>query len=40
VFVCNSLIGIWPVTRLDGRVLAVGSLTARLREWLEADAEE
>jgi 4-amino-4-deoxychorismate lyase len=37
VFVCNSLIGIWPVTRLPGRALAVGELTGRLREWLAAD---
>lgn len=40
MFVCNSLIGIWPVTRLEGRALAVGSLTTRLRERLQADRDE
>jgi 4-amino-4-deoxychorismate lyase len=30
VFVTNALFGIWPVTELDGRRLAVGATTERL----------
>jgi len=32
IFLTNSLIGICPLTMLDGRILAVGALTERLIE--------
>jgi 4-amino-4-deoxychorismate lyase len=34
VFLCNSLIGIWPVTRIDDRVYPAGKLTRQLQELL------
>lgn len=33
VFVCNSLIGIWPVHRLDDRDYAPGAWTRRMQHW-------
>ncbi|MDE2070310.1 MAG: aminodeoxychorismate lyase [Gammaproteobacteria bacterium] len=33
VFVCNSLIGIWPVRRLDNQEYAVGDWTRRMQHW-------
>ncbi|HFD79417.1 MAG TPA: aminodeoxychorismate lyase [Gammaproteobacteria bacterium] len=35
LFVCNSLIGLWPVIELDGRSLPAGPLGARLQSQLE-----
>ncbi|TNF98329.1 MAG: aminodeoxychorismate lyase [Gammaproteobacteria bacterium] len=34
LFLCNSLIGIWPVRKLDGRVFEVGKLTRRFQQML------
>ena len=34
IFVCNSVIGLWPVRRLENRVLAVGSFTRQISRWL------
>ncbi len=34
VFVCNSLIGIWPVIGIDEQVFPKGPVTARLQAWL------
>jgi len=36
VFVCNSLIGLWPVRELDGRALTPGPVTRALGERLRA----
>lgn len=36
IFVSNSLIMIWPVRQLDGRVCATGPLTTRLRHALKS----
>jgi len=36
VFLTNSVIGLWPVSRIDGRALAVGPLTRRLASALSA----
>lgn len=33
VFVCNSLIGLWPVRRLDAQEYAVGEWTRRMQYW-------
>ncbi|HKT32672.1 MAG TPA: aminodeoxychorismate lyase [Gammaproteobacteria bacterium] len=33
VFVCNSLIDIWPVRRLDNQEYAVGEWTRRMQHW-------
>lgn len=33
VFVCNSVIGIWPVKQIDGIAFAVGQNTRRLQEF-------
>jgi 4-amino-4-deoxychorismate lyase len=35
VFLTNALVGIWPVTRIQGRRLPIGPLTQRLREEVE-----
>ena len=34
VFVCNSIIGIWPVKRIEAKRFTLGSLTQRLQQWL------
>jgi len=36
VFVTNSLIGLWPVTRIASRNWPIGVLTRRIATWLEA----
>lgn len=37
MFLCNSVIGIWPVRRLGARELpAPGALTLRAMDWLES----
>jgi 4-amino-4-deoxychorismate lyase len=32
-FVCNSIIGIWPINRLDDVSFPVGELTKRIQHW-------
>lgn len=34
VFVCNSIIGIWPVRQIERVSFTVGSVTAQLQAWL------
>lgn len=34
VFVCNSIIGLWPVSRLAHQTFAVGPVTRRISQWL------
>lgn len=34
VFVCNSIIGIWPVRQIEQVSFTVGSVTAQLQAWL------
>jgi len=36
LFLCNTLIGIWPVRQLDNHVFPVGPMTRQLSEALEA----
>jgi len=36
LFLTNSLIGVWPITELDGRALAVGPITRRLQATLRS----
>jgi len=36
LFVCNSVIGIWPVIKLDRRRLAVGPVTRRLQQCIQS----
>lgn len=36
VFICNSLIGIWPVIAIDGRVYKKGAMTAQLQALLDS----
>jgi 4-amino-4-deoxychorismate lyase len=35
LFVCNSVIGIWPVRQIEHQQFAVGSLTRQFQHWLE-----
>jgi len=34
VFICNSIRGIWPVTRVDKQEFPIGPLTRELQAWL------
>jgi 4-amino-4-deoxychorismate lyase len=34
-FVCNSIIGIWPISQIENTRFAVGSETSQLQAWLE-----
>lgn len=36
IFLCNSLIGVWPVAELDGHKYAVGSVTRQTQRWADA----
>ena len=36
IFVCNSIIGVWPVTRIAERRYTVGPLTRRAQAWVRA----
>ena len=36
IFLCNSLIGVWPVAELDGHSYAVGSVTRQAQRWADA----
>jgi len=38
IFICNSLIGIWPVTSLEGRAYSPGPVTRLLQHELEKSA--
>ncbi len=40
VFVCNSIIGIWPVTRLGDRQWPVGPITVQLQQRLKQSESE
>lgn len=35
LFVCNSVIGIWPVRQIEHQQFSVGSLTRQFQHWLE-----
>lgn len=37
IFVCNSIAGVWPVTRVDTHSYAVGPMAQRARQWAEQD---
>ena len=37
VFICNSLIKIWPVTRIDQKTFSIGSMTQNLQQALHKD---
>ena len=39
VFVCNSIIGIWPVRQLDRHAFPVGPLTQQIQYWLNEQKE-
>ena len=34
VFVCNSIIGIWPIKQIENSYFAVGSITRQIQNWL------
>lgn len=34
IFVCNSIIGIWPVRRIDRIAFESGPITRKIRQWL------
>lgn len=36
LFICNSVVGVWPVRELDGRRVVVGTATRRAQEMLAA----
>ena len=36
IFLCNSLMGVWPVTELDGQSYPVGSMTRQAQRWAAA----
>ncbi|MGH8369939.1 MAG: aminodeoxychorismate lyase [Gammaproteobacteria bacterium] len=35
VFVCNSVIGVWPVNRIGERSYPVGEMTRRIQQWTD-----
>jgi 4-amino-4-deoxychorismate lyase len=35
VFVCNSVIGVWPVNRIGERSYSVGEMTHRFQQWAD-----
>jgi len=35
IFICNSLIGVWPVTHIGHWKYAVGDITRRAQAWVE-----
>ncbi|HYQ72065.1 MAG TPA: aminodeoxychorismate lyase [Gammaproteobacteria bacterium] len=39
VFICNSLVGIWPVSSIDGRPYRKGAVTIRLQQLILAEAD-
>ncbi|MBY4677180.1 aminodeoxychorismate lyase [Marinobacterium arenosum] len=38
LFICNSLIDIWPVVRLDEQRWPIGSITRQLQQWLQQES--
>jgi 4-amino-4-deoxychorismate lyase len=40
VFLSNSVIGLWPVRRVEGRAYEIGSITRRMREWLKTSTQQ
>jgi 4-amino-4-deoxychorismate lyase len=36
VFICNSIIGLWPVKQIDNTRFAVGNITQDIQGWLAA----
>jgi 4-amino-4-deoxychorismate lyase len=40
IFVCNSIIGIWPVIRLADQDFAIGPKTRQIQTWLDELAYE
>jgi 4-amino-4-deoxychorismate lyase len=40
VFLSNSVIGLWPVRRIEGRAYEKGSITRRMREWLKTTTQQ
>ena len=36
MFVCNSVIGVWPVRQLDDRVIRVGEMTRQAQQWAQS----
>ena len=40
IFVCNSIIGIWPVKRLNNRQFKVGEISKKIQLWLQALQDE
>ncbi len=40
VFVCNSIIGIWPVVQLADRRFSIGPVTRHMQTWLEKLSDE
>jgi 4-amino-4-deoxychorismate lyase len=35
IFVCNSIIGIWPVNTLDGKIFSIGTKTQQIKQTLK-----
>lgn len=35
IFMCNSVIGVWPVNRIDERSYPVGEMTRRFQQWTD-----
>ena len=35
IFVCNSIVGVWPVKRIDSRDYAVGPMTRHAARWVQ-----
>jgi len=35
VFVCNSVLGVWPVVRLESKQWPVGRLTQLAQQWVQ-----
>ncbi|MFM2005777.1 MAG: hypothetical protein RLZZ09_1432 [Pseudomonadota bacterium] len=33
-FITNSVVGLWPISCLEGKILPIGPVTCELREWL------
>lgn len=40
VFLCNSLIGIWPVISIDGRPYRKGAITTRMQQLLQTEEDD
>jgi 4-amino-4-deoxychorismate lyase len=40
VFLCNSIIGIWPVICVDGKPYRKGAITTRMQQLIQADADD